>query len=228
MMTKNRIASGFIEYAKLWAVFAVIVGFGFFAAYQFVPPAPPRKVRIATGGKGGAYYSFAQKYAGSLARDGIHLEVIPTAGSLENIELLKRGEVTLALVQGGAVEGADRDRVQSLGSLFLEPVWVFYRREAKIGHLSDLKGKTIAVGAVGSGTYLLAARLLAGEGVTRGNSVFVHENMDRAVPELLDGKITAAFFVASPEARLVQELLREPAVELLSFERALAYRSEEH
>src|ERR1044071_993001 len=162
---KNRIASGFIEYAKLSGVLAVIIALGFFAAYQFVPPAPPRTVRMATGGKGGAYYSFAQKYAASLARDGIRLEIVPTAGSLKNIALLKRREVTRALIQGGAAEASDRAQLQSLGSLFLEPVWVFYRREAKISRLSDLKGQTIAVGAAGSGTYLLAARLLGGEGV---------------------------------------------------------------
>src|SRR4029078_3709812 len=81
----NRIASGFIEYAKLWGVLAAIVALRFFSTSHVVPPAPPRVVRIATGGKGGAYYAFAQKYASSLARDGIRLEVVPTAGSLDNI-----------------------------------------------------------------------------------------------------------------------------------------------
>jgi TRAP transporter TAXI family solute receptor len=220
---RNRIASGFVEYAKLWSVLAVIIALGFVAAYQFVPPAPPRTVRIATGGKGGAYYAFAQKYAPLLARDGIHLEIVPTAGSLENLELVRRGEVTLALVQGGAASAADREQLQSLGSLFLEPVWVFYRRDSKIKHLSELKGKSVAVGAAGSGTYFLAERLLAAEGVTKTNAVFLHENMDQAVPGLLAGKLTAAFFVASPEARIVKDLMRDPAIDLLSFERASAY-----
>src|SRR5919202_1052705 len=115
----DRITSGFIEYAKLWGVLAIVIAIAFVATYQFVPPAPPKTVRLATGGRDGAYYAFAQRYAPSLARDGIRLDVVPTAGSVQNLELLKRGEVTLALVQGGAASGGDRQQLQSLGSVFL-------------------------------------------------------------------------------------------------------------
>jgi hypothetical protein len=55
-----------------------------------------------------------------LASDGITLEVISTAGTIENLELLKRGDVSLALVQGGCATEADRADLQSLGSVFLE------------------------------------------------------------------------------------------------------------
>src|SRR5437016_4971849 len=165
----KRLSSALTEYAKVWGLLALIVVLGFLLAYHFVEPPPPKVVRIATGGQDGAYYAFAQKYARLLARDGITLEVVPTAGSIENLDLLKTGAVSLALVQGGSAADADADQLESLGGLFLEPVWVFNRKPTRIKHLSDLKGKRVAVGAAGSGTHLLALRLLSADGITEAN-----------------------------------------------------------
>ncbi len=81
-MSKH-LSSALTEYAKVWGLLALIVVLGFLFAYQFVEPPPPKAVRIATGGQDGAYYAFAQKYARLLARDGITLEVVSTAGSIE-------------------------------------------------------------------------------------------------------------------------------------------------
>ena len=114
-------------------------------------------------------------------------------------------------------------QVESLGSLFLEPVWVFYRKPTRINRLSDLKGRHLAVGAAGSGTYLLALRLLSADGISESNATLLRENLAQAAPSLLEGKIDDAFYVASPEAPLVRKLLEDPAIELLSFERAPAY-----
>jgi len=219
----RRLSSALAEYAKVWGLLGLIVVLGLLAAYQFVEPPPPKAVRIATGGQDGAYYAFAQKYARLLARDGITLEVVSTAGSVENLDLLKKGAVSLALVQGGSAADADRDQLESLGGLFLEPVWVFYRKSTTIKRLSDLKGKRVAVGAAGSGTQLLAIRLLSADGITESNAMLLHESLSQTAPSLLKGKIDAAFFVASPEAPLVRKLLQDPAIELLSFERAPAY-----
>jgi uncharacterized protein len=221
-MSKH-LSSALTEYAKVWGLLALIVVLGFLLAYHFVEPPPPKAVRIATGGQDGAYYAFAQKYARLLARDGITLEVVPTAGSIENLDLLKTGAVSLALVQGGSAADADADQLESLGGLFLEPVWVFYRKQTRIKRLSDLKGKRVAVGAAGSGTHLLALRLLSADGITESNTTLLRENLAQAAPSLLEGKIDDAFYVASPEAPLVRKLLQDPAIELLSFERAPAY-----
>jgi len=221
-MTK-RLSSPLVEHTKVWGLLALIVILGFLITYHFVEPPPPKSLRIATGGKEGAYYAFAQRYARLLARDGITLEVVSTAGSVENLDLLKKGEVSLALVQGGCATDADREQLQSLGSLFLEPVWVFYRKPTIIKRLSVLKGKRAAVGAAGSGTHLLAKQLLAADGVTETNATLLREGLAQAAPSVLAGKIEAAFFVASPEAPLVRKLLQEPAIELMSFDRVLAY-----
>jgi uncharacterized protein len=221
-MSKH-LSSALTEYAKVWGLLALIVVLGFLFAYQFVEPPPPKAVRIATGGQDGAYYAFAQKYARLLARDGITLEVVSTGGSIENLDLLKAGTVSLALVQGGSAADADTEQLESLGGLFLEPVWVFHRKPARINRLSDLKGRRVAVGAAGSGTQLLALRLLSADGISDSNATLLRENLAQSATSLLAGKIDDAFYVASPEAPLIRRLLQDPAIELLSFERAPAY-----
>ena len=216
-------ASALVESGKIWLLIILIVVIGFVVTYQFVEPPPPTSMRIATGGKDGAYYAFAQKYAALLARDGIKLEIVSTAGSVENFRLLKNGEVSLALVQGGSANADDGAELQSLGSMFLEPVWIFTRKQRSIKRLSDLKGRRIAVGPAGSGTQLLATALLGAVGVKESAAVFIAEGAAQAVPWLVKGKIDAAFFVASPAAPYIDELLRNPLVELFSFTRAPAY-----
>jgi TRAP transporter TAXI family solute receptor len=217
------ISSALVESGKVWLLIIVVVAIGFVVTYQFVEPPPPSTVRIATGGKDGAYHAFAQKYAALLARDDITLEIVSTAGSVENLRLLRNGEVSLALVQGGSAAGKDRAELQSLGSMFLEPVWIFTRKQRPIKRLGDLTGKRVAVGPVDSGTRLLSNALLAADGVEESDAAFIAAGAAQAVPSLVEGKIDAAFFVASSTAAFIGELLRDPRAELFSFARASAY-----
>jgi hypothetical protein len=101
-MTMTRRSTAFVEFVKVWGVVAGIVVVGFVATYQYVDDPPPRAIRIAAGVENGAYTAFAERYARLLADDGIALEVVSTAGSVENLALLRNGDVTLALVQGGS------------------------------------------------------------------------------------------------------------------------------
>jgi TRAP transporter TAXI family solute receptor len=219
----RRISAAVVEFLKVWGLLAVIVLVGFLITYQYVGAPPPKLVRIATGANNGAYYTFAQEYARLLASDGITLEVVPTAGSVENLELLKSGEVSLALIQGGSATRDDKERLQSLGSLFLEPIWIFVRRQSAVKRFLELKGNRVSVGIAGSGTHLLATQLLSAAGITETNTQLIREETARAIDSLSNGKIDAAFFVASPEAPIIRKLFAAPAVELLNFDRAAAY-----
>lgn len=219
----KRISTAVVEFIKVWGLLALVVLLGFVVTYQYVGAPPPKIVRIATGAQNGAYYAFAQEYARLLANDGISLEVVPTAGSVENLELLKKGEVSLALIQGGSAAEDDKQRLQSLGSLFLEPVWIFTRKQSALKRFLQLKGKRVSVGVTGSGTHLLAIELLSAAGITETNTRLIREETTQAIASLSNGKIDAAFFVASPEAPIVLKLFAAPAVELLNFDRAAAY-----
>jgi hypothetical protein len=216
-------ATGAREMFKVWAPLALIVAAGFLVAYRYVGAPPPRVFRIATGAENGAYHAFAQQYARLLAGDGITLEVIPTAGTVDNLELLKRGDVSLALVQGGCAAAADRADLQSLGSLFLEEVWVFTPRMSPMRRLNELAGKRVAIGPIGSGTQLLATQLLGANGVSDSNATFLHIDTSDFMPLLLRGELDAGIVVASAEAPVVHTLAEQPQLELLDLERTGAY-----
>jgi TRAP-type uncharacterized transport system substrate-binding protein len=152
-----------IDYLKLIGPGTIITILGFIIAYQFVAPAPPDHITIATGSPSGAYYAFGRAYSKSLQKYGITLEVINTAGSSENLQLLDKddGGVDLAFLQGGIHPPTQCDDIISLGSLYYEPLWIFHAARLGINQLPKLKGKRLAVGREGSGTKVLAMQLLA-------------------------------------------------------------------
>jgi len=207
---------------KIYAPAAFVVIAAFVLAFQFIKPAPPRHVVMATGGPEGAYYQFGRRYAAFLAREGITLELRPTAGSVENLELLRSGEVSLALVQGGVDDGQSDPGLFSLGSVYYEPLWLFSRKGLFVQRLGDLAGRRIAMGPEGSGTRALANRLLRDNGLAQ-TADWVAKGGQSAVDELLAGRVDAAFFVMSAESALIRELLSHPQVVLADFVRAPAY-----
>jgi TRAP transporter TAXI family solute receptor len=219
----RRIAIPAADLIKTWGVLTAIVAVGFVVTYQYIGAPPPRVIRIATGMENGAYYAFAQEYARHLADDGITLEVVPTAGSVENLALLRSGDVTLALVQGGSATPTDRELLQSLGTLFLEPVWVFTRADATIEQLSALNGARVAVGSIGSGTHLLATQLLAASGVNEANTTLIEGDLTGIGDRLAHGDVDAAMLVNSAEAPVIQDLVQQSAIALFDVERAAAY-----
>lgn len=212
-----------LESLKVWGPLVALTLVGFVIAFQFIGPAPPNTITIATGSESGAYHGFAVQYRRILARDGIALKVRATLGSVENLALLKKGAVDIALVQGGTISDDGRGALQSLGSLFLEPLWVFTAKGIQVRHLSDLKGKRVAIGPEGSGTRALALILLTANGVDAANTKLVGETSDPAVAALLAGAIDAAIFVASPQALYIKRLLSSGDIGLMSFDRAQAY-----
>ncbi len=215
-------------FATAWWII-LIVGIGFVVAYQFVQPAPPKKITITAGAESGAYFQFAKRYASILARDGIELEVLASAGSQQNIERLQSGEAQIGFVQGGMiVPPEDPDEVEdmgllSLGSVFYEPIWVFYRSERKLEKLTDLRGKRIAIGQEGSGVRQLAQHMLTANEIPIGNHLAALGGL-KAAEELQKGRIDAAFIIAAEKAPVVQVLLRSPGIKVMSFSQAQAYQ----
>ena len=217
----------------VWGSIIAICLAALIATYMmFVEPPPPRKIVIAAGGQNGAYYRFAQKYAAELKKEKLTVEVRETAGSVENLGLLSdpASGVTVAIVQSGVAGPDDLERFYALGSLYREPLWVFYRGDKPIERLSQLAGKRIGVGPPGSGTYAIAMQLLAVNGLNGAepskdklNAVLVDGNVADSAKALQQGMLDAAFFVAAFDADYIQGLLNDRSVRLLNFDQHEAY-----
>ncbi|MEZ5851157.1 MAG: TAXI family TRAP transporter solute-binding subunit [Hyphomicrobiaceae bacterium] len=213
------------EIVLIVAPVALLAGALVWLALQFVQPAPPKTLTIATGGTSGGYYAFGQKYAATLARNGIRLNVRSTAGSIENVKLLADANagVDVALLQGGITNKKETWGLVSLGRVFLEPLWVFYRGGETIDRLSQLKGRRLAVGPPGSGTRQLAMTLLHENEISERNATLLPISGKAAADALRDGDVDAVFLVFAPEAPLVQTLIRSSDVRLMNFAQAEGY-----
>lgn len=189
----------------------------------FLQAAIPRRIVIATGLPDGTYHQLALKYKEILAGDGITLVERPTAGSAENLRLLMNPQsgVDVAFVQGGLGTGASG--VEMLAGLYYEPLWVFYRDDATLSRLDQLRGKRIAIGPFGSGTRAFAETVLTANDVTSRNSTLTPQTTVAAIRALQRGELDAAMLVGSAQGQAVDLALRDPAIKLMSIVRADAY-----
>lgn len=201
--------------------------------WWWLNPNPPKKVVLATGPEQSAYDAFGQRYAQALKRYGITVELVQTEGSSDNLERLRRGEVDLGFVQGGTADiGYDDDEgIVSLGSLFVEPLWLFYREDAArqrnktatLGNLAELEGWRVNVGTPGSGVPRLFNTLLEVNRIEPREIVLSQLEQTPATVAFLDGQIDALVFASAPESLIVQMLLQTPGVKLLDFAQSEAY-----
>ena len=204
-------------------VLAVAAAFWF--TLQFVGPAPPREVVIATATKNSPYWLAADRYREIFAANGVTLKLVETRGSVENLALLHdpASKVDAGFVQGGLAGSQESSGVKSLGRVQQEPVWVFYQGPQKLQKLSDLVGKRIIVGPAGSGTAPLATHLLAISGVTAANSTLINAELPEIVDALEQDKADVGFLVLGPEARTIKRLFDSPKARLMSVIQAGAY-----
>jgi TRAP transporter TAXI family solute receptor len=224
-MLKFRDEDGRMELLWIYAPAVLLGCIALFVTYLFVDPAPPDRIRIATGGPNGAYTAFAQRYRDILARDGVTLEILETKGSLENIALLESPQagVDVAFVQGGTGGHARGDTLRSLASLYYEPLWVFVNEATAVTRVSDALGKRLSIGPQGSGTRALVLELLADTRIDESKFVMMDLDGEAAVDALRKGSLDMMMLVASPASELVKRLLRAEQAKLLEFARMDAY-----
>jgi TRAP transporter TAXI family solute receptor len=209
---------------------ALLVGLGvtLLAAVviQFFRTAPPRTITFLAGRPGGAYWTGAQRYAEYAAGVGFTIDVVETAGSVEALQMLQEGKGDVAFVQGGIAAMGDPELVSALFTVAYEPVWIFYRRELAEGDVLtsplDLKGTRINIGEQGSGTNPLARELLADYEVTDANTTLRELPTAEAVDAMRAGELDAVIAVLNVVSPVLQDLIEDPRVELMSLADAAA------
>ena len=216
--------------ANLWIVpvLAALIG----AVFYFVAPPPPMSARMATGAEGGGYRIFAEKLKQELAKQGFELTLVPSAGSRDNLErlLAKDSRVEIALVQSGLerqLDAADHARLHSLGAVYQEPLWLFYRSGIDLERIADLLPLRLALGSAGSGTLAATEAILGANAITPEQypPSWQATGGGKTATALMAGELDAAFFVGPAENALVQQLAAHPDLSLATFRRAAAYEA---
>ncbi len=193
-------------------------------AFHFVRPAPPDSITMASGPDGSTLRNYAEQYRKILARNRITVEILPSEGTLDNLKKLAEAKVDIGFVQGGLSGRSDFEDLVSLGSMFYEPLAVFYRG-APLERLSELKGKRVAIGPEGSGTRILALTLLKANGIEpKGVTKLLDLGGKDASQALHENRIDAAFLMGdSATPASMRELLHARSIRLFDFVQADAY-----
>ncbi len=219
---------------------AILTILALILAFWWLNPTPPKQVSLATGPAQSAYETFGKRYQAALAQEGIEVRLQQTDGSSDNLALLREGKVDLAFVQGGtgALQQDDREHLVSLGSLFYEPLWVFYQTQLLVPSktqassapasrplqsLPQLKGLRLNVGTAGSGLPVLFDSLLEANGMSRADARLSELGPTDAVVKFLAGELDVLVFASAPESLMVQMLLQTPGVALMDFPQNEAY-----
>jgi TRAP-type uncharacterized transport system substrate-binding protein len=196
-------------------------------ALHFVRPAPPSSLTISAGPPGSSFQTAAQQYQKILARNGIQLRIVTSEGSLENLNRLtdENSGVDVALVQSGITGEGDTSDLVSLGSMFYQPVIIFYRSREPLERLSELRGRRIAIGGKGSGTRVLSLALLKDNEIEAdGATRLLDLEGESARTALLDGQADAIMISGdSASPATIRAMLHAPGIRLYDFPQADAY-----
>ena len=200
-----------------------------FCIYE-IRPLPPRTVTLATGQPLSTYDDLGKWYQEFFNQHGVDLRLVPTNGAADNLNLLADGRVDAVFAQGG-IPVPEGKSIISLGSIGLEPLWLFYRGEsfADGDALEFLRSKTLSVGPPGSGTQQIVADLAKQYGlVPKARQNRVQLPTQEAIAALLAGKIDGMFLLAETDSAGPQILLHHPEIKIWDFKTSKAIASKIH
>ena len=178
---------------------------------------PPRTVTMATGAAGGAYHELGLRYREILARSGVRLRLVNTTGGLDNLARLRdrRSGVQVGFSQGGTTTKEESPNVESLGAMFFEPLWVFYR--SGIGRdIEAFRGRRVSVGPEGSGGRALTLEILKRNKIDGVVGELLGFPPQEAADKLIAGEIAIAFIVSGWDSPVVRRLMDADGIEVLS------------
>lgn len=184
------------------------------------------KITLATGGTSGTYYAVGGVLGTVLGPKLTlsELSVESTGASKANVNMITDGEAQMAILQSDVInyahngtntfEGEVEDNALWIAGIYNETVQILAK--PGINNVADLKGKTVCVGDVGSGTEVNAWQVLSAAGLTKDDIKVVNGSFQDGVDQLKDGKIDAAFTVAGAPTTAIVDYATTNELNLVS------------
>jgi len=175
------------------------------------------RMTMGTGGTSGTYYGYGGVLGQYITNNaGVNVTVVSTDGSKANIQGIAAGNYQLGTVQSDVMSYAwdgtrafekegKVDSFRTVAGLYAEAVQLVTMDPA-IKSVADLKGKSVSIGAPGSGVYFNAVDVLAAAGLTEADIKAQYQSFADSADALKDGKIDAAFIVAGAPTPAITEL----------------------
>ncbi len=184
------------------------------------------RMMMGTGGTSGTYYAFGGVLAQYIRNNtDYRVTAVSTAASKANIQSIGDGDYQIGFTQSDVMnyawegsrsfekDGPCRD-FRVLGALYAETVQLITMRK-DITRVEDLKGKSVSIGAPGSGVYFNAMDVLEAAGLTENDIKPQYQSFDDSKEALKDGQIDAAFIVAGAPTSAITELATTNGVFLI-------------
>ena len=186
-----------------------------------------RKLRFVTGGESGTYFAFGSVLAQHATNNaGVNIVGLVGNGSKSNVEELEVGNADLAFCQSDVMAYAYNgtnlfdtkiDGFSTVAALYMEQVQIV-TMNPDIKTVEDLRGKSVSIGAQGSGVYFNAVDVLGCYDMTIEDISPVYQSFGDSADSLKDGKIDAAFIVAGAPTTAITDLSTSGQVYLVSLD----------
>lgn len=187
---------------------------------------PGTRFTVATGNRGGVFARYGQALGTVVGRRlaGVTVDTRLTDASVENLRMVSDGTCDLGLSLGDAASDAARGTgtfdealdVVTLARTYDSFVHLVVRADSSIGTVADLRGHRVGVGGTGSGTRVVARRVLAQSGLGLSDIDVSSGSLQVATGALLDGSLSAFFFVSGLPNQAVLALSEKTGIRLLS------------
>jgi len=195
------------------------------AAEKEEPEAEKQFLNLVTGGTGGTYYPLGGIFA-QIFTDHTNAETTAqsSGASAENMQAISTEDADLAFTQTDIASYATEGKlmfsqpitnIRAIASLYPETIQIVTTTESGITTIEDLKGKTVSVGAPGSGTFANAEQILEIHGLTMGDIKPQHLSFDESTGGIQDRTIDAAFITAGTPTGAVETLAATSKVVIL-------------
>jgi len=219
------------DYKRTIVVGSVVAVVGLILLMSWLRPGVPKDVSILAGPQSSGSYRWAEQYADYVRAHGIRAKIVSTAGSGDILRRLSDdAKPAVGFLQSGVErevgDGKRPSGLESLGSLYFEPAWVFVRDSAAIVELTDLAGKRVFSGRPGSDARATAHALLRVFGVADEVESKPYEELTpvEAADALLAGDLDAVFLAGESGEESTRSLLHADGVHPLSVKHAEVYR----
>ena len=186
-----------------------------------------RSLRFVTGGESGTYYAFGSVIAQHATNNaGVNVVGLVGNGSQANVQELVDGTADFAFCQSDVMAYAYNgtnlfeskvEGFSTVAALYMEQVQIV-TTNASIKTVADLAGKSVSIGAPGSGVYFNAIDVLGAYGLTEDDIKPTYQSFSDSADALKNGQIDAAFIVAGAPTTAVTDLATTKDTYLVSLD----------
>ena len=180
---------------------------------------------FCTGSIGGSFYSAGREICRILDAYGLSIESEPSGGGIENVQLTAEGKAVLGLTQSEVALHAYRgegpffephEQIRAVCGAQSLDLWIVAREGSNIRRIPDLRGKRIAMGAIGGESGMIAKAILQAYGIKDGDFRPFYLSISNAVQGMRSAEIDLIFYLSNGPGSALAELSEEGSIKILS------------